>query len=142
MSAGHAERQHTRQRVLRAIVDTNVFVSGTILKRGNPYELLKNWRAGEFRLLYGSEQYEELNDVLNRPWVRRRNISADEVEDLLEFLQASAEPVQPGEVPLLVRDIDDVPILAAALGGNADYLVTGDDDLLVLDGDPPANSAS
>ena len=39
-------------------------------------------------------------------------------------------------LPVHVRDPKDAKILALALGGNADYLVTGDDDLLVLNGDP------
>jgi putative PIN family toxin of toxin-antitoxin system len=122
--------------LLRVVVDTNIFVSGTIIKRGNPHELMGRWRAGEFRLLYEREQYGELSDVLNRPWVRRRGIEAAEVADLLAILLTNGEPIDPGEVPLPVRDVDDEPILASALGGEADYLVTGDADLLVLDGDP------
>lgn len=39
-------------------------------------------------------------------------------------------------VPVTVRDTKDIHLRAAALGGNADYLITGDDDLLVLNGDP------
>jgi predicted nucleic acid-binding protein len=39
-------------------------------------------------------------------------------------------------LPVAVRDPKDEPILAAALGGKADYLISGDDDVLVLSGDP------
>jgi predicted nucleic acid-binding protein len=45
-------------------------------------------------------------------------------------------PVVPSQSPLLVRDPKDDMILAAAIGGNADFLVTGDADLLVLANDP------
>lgn len=43
-------------------------------------------------------------------------------------------------LPVSVRDPKDEHILAAALGGEADYLVTGDQDLLVLAGDPRLGS--
>jgi predicted nucleic acid-binding protein len=39
-------------------------------------------------------------------------------------------------LPIDVRDEKDERVLEAALGGRADYLVTGDNDLLVLAGDP------
>ena len=41
-----------------------------------------------------------------------------------------------GTLPVQVRDPKDEHVLAAALSGKADYLVTGDEDLLHLDGDP------
>jgi predicted nucleic acid-binding protein len=56
---------------------------------------------------------------------------------LLRRLAVQAILVLPNnELPLPVRDVKDEPILAAAFGGQADYIVTGDKDLLVLDGDP------
>jgi predicted nucleic acid-binding protein len=53
------------------------------------------------------------------------------------LLDALAVPVTPRRrLPVHIRDPKDERVLAAALGGRADYLVTGDDDLLVLNGDP------
>ncbi|HSH81667.1 MAG TPA: putative toxin-antitoxin system toxin component, PIN family, partial [Herpetosiphonaceae bacterium] len=45
-----------------------------------------------------------------------------------------ATPREP--FPVAVRDVKDAHVLAAALDGSADYLITGDDDLLVLADDP------
>ncbi len=127
----------------RAVVDTNLFVSGTILKRGNPYRLLLAWRASAFTLLLTGQQREELEDVFGRPAITERyRINQTEVEELRSGFDA-AEPVVPSEaVPVYVRDPKDVKILAAALGGGADYLVTGDQDLLVLGGNPLLGSLS
>jgi predicted nucleic acid-binding protein len=56
---------------------------------------------------------------------------------LLRRLATRADLVVPRfPVPVPVRDPSDEHILALAITGNADYLVTGDDDLLTLAGDP------
>ena len=52
-------------------------------------------------------------------------------------MRTAGERVTPSEtIPVAVRDPKDTHLLAAALGGNAAFLVTGDADLLVLNGDP------
>jgi len=120
----------------RAVVDTNLFVSGTFFQRGDPYRVLVAWRAGRFALLVPVFQHAELVDVFSRPkFVDRYGLAAGDVDELFASL-AAAEPVVPtARMPLDVRDPKDAPILAAALGG-ADFLVTGDKDLLVLRDDP------
>lgn len=121
----------------RATVDTNLFVSGTIFKRGNPFALLEAWRAGAFVLLLSDPQHAELTSVFRRPRiVRRYLLTAAELSDLFARLGAAVRVATSPPLPLPVRDPNDEHILAAALGGEADYLVTGDDDLLSLAGDP------
>jgi hypothetical protein len=122
---------------LRVVIDTNLFVSGTIFKRGNRYVLLEAWRASEFFLLLFDSQFRELVSVFSRPkLVDRYALSPDELATLFNRL-AAVPPVEPVvALPVAIRDAKDAHILAAALGGDADYLVTGDDDLLVLHDDP------
>lgn len=122
---------------VRVVVDVNLFISGIISLAGNPYQLLEHWRNHVFTLLISQEIIEELADVLQRPRIQQRlKISPDEVRLLLDELELNAElVVLPKTIPLLVRDPKDDSILATALGGDADYLVTGDQDLLVLHGD-------
>ena len=58
---------------------------------------------------------------------------ADEVADAVDKLRQRVELVEPNEVPTdACRDPDDLPVLGAATAGTADYLVTGDSDLLTL----------
>lgn len=121
---------------IRVVVDTNLFVSGTILKRGNPYALLTAWRSGAFILLVSKLQHAELREVFQRPkLIDRYRLTADELADLFACLTATlrVEPTPTLSVP--IRDAKDEHILGAGLGGEADYLVTGD-DLLVLRDDP------
>ncbi len=122
------------RQIVKAVVDTNLFVSGTILKRGRSFELLEAWRQGAFTLVMAHEQRAELADVLTREHIAvRYRVTAEDVEALFRRIADLAMDVVVGEPsPVTVRDPQDEPILATAIFGEADYLVTGDKDLLVL----------
>lgn len=123
-----------RKRRPEVVIDTNLFVSGIILKRGLPFTLLESWRSQLFTLLLSQEQLAELQDVLSRTEILHKyHVSEDECTDLFFLLSTITIQVTPlGTLPLKVRDLKDEKILAAALGAEADFLITGDDDLLVL----------
>ncbi len=70
---------------------------------------------------------EELADVLRRPKLRRYAIGEEDVRDVL-FLLTPALPAVDVDVP--IRDPDDAPVVAAAIAGAAEAIVTGDRDLL------------
>jgi putative PIN family toxin of toxin-antitoxin system len=73
------------------------------------------------------ELAEELVGVLGRPTFARYAVSQDAVEELLLLLGALLPSV---DVDVEIRDPDDAPVVAAALAGGADAIVTGDADLL------------
>jgi predicted nucleic acid-binding protein len=65
------------------------------------------------------------------------NVTESDIEGLLDRLATTAKVIVPeSRPPVSVRDPRDEHILALALAGNADFLVTGDNDLLVLAADP------
>ena len=82
--------------------------------------------------------YHEYARVLPGPKFKARYGLTDErASAFLSMLLGVAEKVTPQPtLPLSVRDVNDEMVLAAALGGHADYLVTGDGDLLELRGRP------
>lgn len=123
---------------LRIVVDTNLFVSGIIAPLGKPRALLSAWRQDAFDLIVSAFQKRELSRTLARPRITAKYGVLDERRaELLRAIDDDAEEVVPlAELPLPVRDPDDERILGAALAARADYLVTGDKDLLVLAGDP------
>jgi uncharacterized protein len=127
-SAGHRPR---------VVVDTNVFVSGIIAKRGAPHDVVTLWQNGGLTLLISTEQVAELEDVLNRPrLIERHRISPREAASILLALETGAIRVAPRRrLPVHVLDPKDEHILGTAIGGRAEYLITGDDDLLVLNQD-------
>jgi hypothetical protein len=121
--------------VHRIVLDTNVIVSGTILTTGVPAEILEAWRERRFDLIIGPTVLTEVDRVLRLPKISRRySLDLQSVQSLLELLVARAILVtEKGLVSSGLRDPKDNPILACAVEGGADYIVTGDRDLLVLE---------
>jgi putative PIN family toxin of toxin-antitoxin system len=120
--------------VRRAVLDTNVIVSGTILSAGAPADILTAWRERRFDLVIGPTILSELDRVLHLPKIARRySLDPQDVRDLLDLLAARAVVVtERHTVPAALRDPKDSPILACAVEGQADCIVTGDRDLLDL----------
>ena len=124
--------------LLKAVVDTNLFVSGTIFRSGVPNALLRAWRERAFIVVMSAAQRQELRVVLNRPKIRTTyDVTDHELAALFRDLRSFAvSTLLASEFPVGVRDEKDRQIVAAAFCGPADYLITGDNDLLVLAGDP------
>jgi len=119
---------------MRVIVDTSVLVSGLISPHGAPAQVLARWSAGEFTLLYSPDIYAEYEDVLKRAWLHERLAgTANAIEVYLETIRGLGQVVVGyADVAGAVRDPFDEMFLACALLGEADYLVSGDRDLLAL----------
>jgi len=120
--------------LLRAVLDTNVYVSGTIIKRGTPFEGLQAWRRGAYQLVISEAIIAEIIRALNYPKLRDRfAITSDELQALALSLRTDAL-VSPGhyEVTAVSADPTDDKFLACALEAQADCVVTGDKHLLSL----------
>jgi putative PIN family toxin of toxin-antitoxin system len=118
----------------RALLDTNILVSGLIGEYGQPKQLIDAWLEGRYTLVSSLYQAEELNHVLSYPRIARRlRLEETELDLVLAALLSEAE-VTPGLLQLsgVTRDPKDDPLVACAVEGNADYLVSGDLDLLDL----------
>ncbi len=118
---------------MRAVIDTNVLLSG-LLWRGAPHELLNHVRSGELTLISSSALLFELADVLNRAKfvaiLNRTNTSRGRT---LEEIHRLTEVIEPPLLPQPVcRDTDADAVLAVAIAGQADFIISGDDDLLSL----------
>lgn len=117
--------------MIRAVVDTNVFISG-IFWSGTPMKVLEAWTDGKFKLIVSNEilvEYERVFEELNK------KAKTPNSNRILEIVKLNAEMVTPVIfVKPICRDKDDDKFLTAAIGGSAQYIVTGDSDLLVLNG--------
>ncbi|MBE2220217.1 MAG: putative toxin-antitoxin system toxin component, PIN family [Anaerolineae bacterium] len=119
---------------MRVILDTSVIVSGMILPKGPPAKIISHWLNNKFTLLYTKAMLAELEDVLNRAWLHERLSHApSRTPEFLEAVTLLGQPVK-GYVNVtgLIRDPFDEMFLACAILGNADFLVSGDKDLLTL----------
>ncbi len=115
---------------LRIVIDTNVIVSALIFFSSNSMQALTFARENGV-LLTSIDTLAELNDVLSRPKFNRY-ITQEIRADFLASLANETEIVDIKEKITECRDSKDNKFLELAVSGNADILVTGDQDLLVL----------
>jgi len=111
---------------LRVVVDTNVFISG-LLWGGNPGKILNLWFWGKFNLLMSPYLCFEIIDV----YQKFDNPSQD-IEKLRLYLETKTIKIIPKKKVRVCRDPKDNQILALCWVGQADFLITGDKDLLSL----------
>ncbi|MEW6775911.1 MAG: putative toxin-antitoxin system toxin component, PIN family [Bdellovibrionota bacterium] len=121
---------------MRIVLDTNVFVSAMLVPASIPARIMDAWRSGSFVLVTSEVLLEELEEVLFRRKIRRRlELSDEEIRSYLALIPFNADVVAPAPVvPHVPRDRDDKMVLGTFLAGKADYLITGDEDLLELAG--------
>jgi len=110
----------------RAVLDTNIFVSGFINPHGFPAAIFRALRTKRFSLVSSPPVNEEIVEVLNRPRIRDRYGLGDRIFDVQFILWEIAELVIDLPEVKVCSDPDDDKFLATAVGGKADYLVTGD----------------
>jgi putative PIN family toxin of toxin-antitoxin system len=114
---------------MKAVFDTNVIIAA-FLTEGLCTKLLTRARRQEFDLILCECIFQEFKRVLEKKFAA----SPDEISEALIILSEAAQDVlgQTDSITPVCRDSDDDVILACARDAGADYLVTGDEDLLVL----------
>ncbi len=116
---------------MRAVIDTNVIVSGLLRSAGAPAVTLTAGEDHAFLWITSPPLLAEVERVLKRPHIRRV-LSDERTTKFLTDLIELAIIVDPTERLDVSRDADDNRVLEAAVAGSADYIVTGDRDLLGL----------
>lgn len=116
---------------LRIVLDTNVLVSGIAYPESIPGRILRAWDEGAVTPALSRYILDEITRVL--PRLKRVTLSAAEIVDLADSFLFMAELVEPAATnePAL-RDRADEAVLGTLLAAKADYLITGDKDLLAL----------
>lgn len=117
---------------IKAVIDTNVFISSLIGKtKSNPKEIIDHFKNNRFLLVLSPSILKELEAVLREPKLKLI-INKDETSALMSLIRIKGLFVIPSHNLNICRDIHDNKILEAALKANANFIVTGDKDLLVL----------
>ncbi|MBI3283048.1 putative toxin-antitoxin system toxin component, PIN family [Candidatus Curtissbacteria bacterium] len=117
---------------MRVVLDTVVFVRG-LIKPTNACGRTIFVHGERFQLVVSKEILTEILEVLGRPEIESKfspNAAVD-FRKLLDFL-SRAFAVELEDIPNVSRDVKDDMFLATALAGQADYLVSEDEDLLVV----------
>lgn len=115
---------------MRVVFDTNVLVSALLFEDSLPAQAFF-FAARESEIIISSALVEEIQEVLNRPKFDRF-MAKNHRENFILSLVETATLVEIRETVEVCRDPKDNMILEVAVSGNAEIIVTGDKDLLVL----------
>lgn len=117
---------------MRAVLDTNVLISG-VIATGVPHELLVKGFNHEYQIVVSVETLAEFRNTLLK-YPERFHMDETEIQEEVETIRYFAEFVAPQEdITAVEDDPDDDKFLEAAVAGDVDYLVSGDGHLLSLD---------
>ena len=114
----------------RVVVDTNIFVSA-FLGSKNAKLIVRDIFTGQYLLIMSHEQLQEIKTVLQRPKFSKY-IHPHELDEFISLM--SLRTIAPSNYGRIYdcRDAKDNMILEAAVYGSADFIISGDEDLLIL----------
>jgi uncharacterized protein len=119
-------------RLLRVVIDTNILLSALIFGSGRVGIFRQLWQDRRFQPLVSKPTVTELIRVLAYPKFKLTSAEREDLlADYLPFCEVVTMPLELPEIPIC-RDPFDEAFLHLAIVGQADYLVTGDRDLLVI----------
>ena len=113
---------------MKAVFDTNIFVSALAFPGGRAEAALMKVIGGEVELLVSKSIIHEVLDVLSRKFDR----DPEELARVAVYLADLGKVVQPKSKLAILRDEPDNRILECAVAGRADVIVTGDHAMLAL----------
>jgi len=120
--------------VIRAVIDTSVLIRYLIKPSAAIKELIEmQWLGDEVQMVTAPELIAELEGVLDRNYIQAL-IRPEEGQTLLDAIYLKARILPPlGQIPSYTRDPKDDKFVACALAGDAEYVITVDKDLLILE---------
>lgn len=121
----------------KIVIDTNILVSAILTPEGNPAKILKLVLEGKLNLIISPAILEEIRQVFNYPklakLMEKNNITRQEVYGFLDKMSRVAI-ITPGklDIDVIPKDPADNKIIACALEGDADFIISGDHHLTDL----------
>jgi len=117
------------QKKHRIILDTNLWISFLLTKQFSFLDELFEKR--KVQLIFSKELFDEFLEVIKRPKLSKYFTDRD-VEDLIEIIDQYAEFINVTSKVIVCRDQKDDFLLSLSKDSNANFLITGDKDLLIL----------
>ncbi len=119
----------SKNKTLKLIIDTNLWVSFIISKKQNLLDPLLF--TGNVRLLFSTELITEIQQTIAKPKLRKY-FETNAIEEMFSAFEPFIDLIEVASVITVCRDPKDNFLLALAKDGKANYLLTGDKDLLEL----------
>jgi putative PIN family toxin of toxin-antitoxin system len=124
-------KKNGKEKLAKAVVDTNVLVSGLFAETGAVAELMELWIDERFELVTSEEILSELFRVLHKPTIQEHFKPAE--DDIIEYIDTIREKAvitaDLYRTDRITKDPTDNKFLACALESKADYVVSGDKHL-------------
>jgi uncharacterized protein len=117
---------------MQVVLDTNVLISSLLNPDRRINLILRSLAEGNYCLLYSRDSLDELIRVLSRPRIVRGLVDDFDIKELVALIQFRGQEIMPSVFIKECRDPSDNKFLAIAVEGKADYIVSGDSDLLSL----------
>lgn len=112
----------------RVVLDTNIVISSVL--GGALVLVLEKWDEKKFTVVVTTDVVSEYFEVLNRP---KFNLKQETIDKITRYIYQFSEFVVPEEqIRFIEDDPKDDKFLEAAIAGNVDFIVSGDNHLLAL----------
>lgn len=124
-----------KKKPVRAVVDTNLFISGFFAAQGYTYQLQEMWIQGVFELAVSEKILKEIKSTLGKTVIRKKLfIEKGEQKEIVALIREKAHIVTKDRyvTDKIKKDRTDNKFLACALEAKADYIVSGDNHLLEI----------
>ena len=115
---------------MKIVLDSNIFVS-SFFWEGNPRKVFDRVTNGLDELCITDDILKEISTVMAR---EKFGLEKEKIEDYIKVIEHfSTKIIHDNEIENISRDMDDNKILKCGSEGNVDFIITGDNDLLVLE---------
>ncbi len=124
-----------KKKTPRAVIDTNLFVSGLFAQKGYTFELQELWLSKAFELAVSEQILKEIRATLQKPYLHKELfLYKNEEEEIINLIREKAFIITKDryKTDKIKKDQTDNKFLACALEAKADFIVSGDNHLLEL----------
>jgi putative PIN family toxin of toxin-antitoxin system len=115
---------------MKVLIDTNILISAAMSDAGVPYRAFLKAVSSPNQGVITDQNLEELHRVFNRKFPQKLDVLNTFLTMALPSLELIKTPTDERESESEIRDIDDRPILRAALEAGVDVILTGDKDFI------------
>lgn len=115
---------------MRVLIDTNILISAALSSKGTPYQAFIKAVTYPNHGMVCEQNIDELRRIFNRKFPQKIHALETFLSLTLMTLELVPTPVEEHVSESKVRDVNDRPILRAAIHAKADILLTGDKDFL------------
>lgn len=124
-----------KSKTFRAVIDTNLFVSGLFASKGYTHDLQTLWLTNAFELVVSEQILAEVKATLQKPYLHKELfLHKNEEQGIIDLIREKAFIVTRDrfKIDRITKDTTDNKFLACALEAKADFIVSGDKHLLEL----------